>query len=184
MKRELTHKALAEAMNKRNKIEEDNSLFDEYKDKVDYTYIIKGLAPYKLNATKADSVWDDEKGDLSWDQETDAIEEFEKEIEDLLKDEAYLKDSFEEEGLDKVYPKLDAIDEYVEITFGITTIEDKNVAIEEIIADIKEYMKNIDSNIDGVSVSGVGGNEDPSYDTEPMHVTLKINGEIKTEILL
>ena len=36
MKRELTHKALAQAMNKRNKIEEDNSLFDEYKDKVDY----------------------------------------------------------------------------------------------------------------------------------------------------
>ena len=184
MKRELTHKALAQAMNKRNKIEEDNSLFDEYKDKVDYTYIIKGLAPYKLNATKADSIWHDEKGDLSWDQETDAIEEFEKEVEDLLKDEAYLKDSFEEEeGLDKVYPKLNAIDEYVEITFGITTIKDKNVAIEEIIADIKEYMKNIDSNIDGVIVSGVSGNEDPSYDTEPMYVTLKINGEIKTEIL-
>lgn len=150
--------------------------FDNYKDEVEYQYILKGVLPYKIVSINGSKP--------SEDQIIDSYEEFENNIDTLLKNEDYIKDSFEEPGLGRVYCKLDDMDENIEIIFGISTIDsEKTFTTQDLIDDVKEFMHVLDSNTDYVSVVGFGGNEDPRDDTDPVTLRIKQNGDIEVEVI-
>lgn len=148
--------------------------YEDYKDKVVYDYILVGKLPYKLEA--------DPKA--SEDQEIDAIEEIENNICNLLTNEDLTAMYFTEVALGNVYPGLVSIEDYIEIVFGVSCKDAKEpFTLEDLKYDVQEYMHCLDSNLDGVSVTGVGGNEDPADDTEPTLVFLKQNGDIIVDVL-
>lgn len=143
--------------------------FDDYKDKVKYDYIIRGKLPYILD-----------EGNI--DQQSYALMDIVKEIESLLEDEDYIKESFEEVGLGRVYPKLENEDPTIDILFGISKIDaEKELNIEDLKADVIEFMNVIDSNIDGSSQSGVSHNDPEVEDVEPCIVNLKRDKSKPTE---
>lgn len=147
--------------------------FDHYKDEVEYNYILRGKLPFKL---KADTR-------TSEDQKIEALEMIEEDIESLLTNEDYMKESFEEPGLGRVYAKLDNTEDYVEIVFGISVKDaDQTFNIEDLKADVIEFMHCLDSNVEGAHVYGVGGNDDERDDTEPTTIYLKQNGDIIVEV--
>ena len=135
--------------------------FDTYVKEVDYKFILDAKMKYHL-----------ENG--SEDQQIEAIEGFINQIENLLNNEDFLSMYFEEPGLGRVYAKLENFDEVIDIKFGISDIDcKKELKLDDLILDAKEFMANLDINLDGVSVSGIGGNLDPRDDTEPATIYLK-----------
>ncbi len=166
---------------KRKEVLEEYNPFDKYKNEVEYNFILKGIAKYKLNAISSET---DKVMELDFDQTIDAGEEIEKQIESILNDEDFLKMYFPEVGLGRVYCKLDSIDDTINIIFGISNKElEKEFSIQDLKEDVEEFFKNLDSNIEGVHVTGMSGNEDPHDDTDPAYVTLEILDDIKIEVI-
>lgn len=150
----------------------NESPFERYKDEVEYDYIISATMSIKLKGGNED-------------QKIESLSEFEEQINSLLEDEDYIKESFEEIGLGRVYCELSDIDfDVVTIKFGISLIDqEKEVKLEDLKADIKEFMKVLDSNIENfVSVSGLGGFEDPRDDYDPAMITLKALDKIELDV--
>lgn len=142
--------------------------FDDYKDKVNYNYILEAKMDYTLKGGNED-------------QQIDASEGLEKEVNKLIIDEDYNKIYFKDVELGRVYPKLEEIADTVDMTFGIV-ISDTNqkVTLQDLKEEIIEYMKNLDSNIDGVSVTGWENEEE---NVEPTTVYLKGSDKITIEVI-
>lgn len=151
-----------------------SNAFDDYKDEVIYDYILLGKMPYKLES-------DIKNYEPDFDQQSEAITQLEKQIENLLNNEDYLKDCFKKVGRGRVYAKLDKLDDELEILFGISKKEqEEEFNKEDIIEYIKLFLNDFDSDLDGVRVAGFGSeNEEDS--TEPCTIYLKRDGEVKVE---
>ena len=80
--------------------------FDDYKDKVNYDYIIEAKMKYKFKGGNEE-------------QKLDATDKIIENIEKLISDEDYNKMCFDDVELGRVYPRLDEIDDTLDITFGI-----------------------------------------------------------------
>lgn len=142
--------------------------FDDYKDKVNYDYIIEAKMKYKFKGGNEE-------------QKLDATDKIIENIEKLISDEDYNKMYFDDVELGRVYPRLDEIDDTLDMTFGICiTEESANVTLQNLKDDIEEYMFVLDSNIDGVTVYGwENGDEDVDVAT----VYLKTSRDIEINVL-
>lgn len=142
--------------------------FDYYKDKVKYDYVLKGKMKYSYD------------GGVER-QQIDASFEIEKQIEELLKDEDYNKIIFDDVELGRVYPRLDEMAEYIEITFGISLIDnEEKPTLQDLKEHVEEYMHVLDSNLNGVSVMGWYNEEE---EVEPTLVWLKGSKDIQVEVI-
>lgn len=151
---------------------DNRSPFERYKDEVEYAYIVSATMDIEL-----------EEGND--DQKLESLDEFEDQINSLLENEDYLKESFEEIGLGRVYCEVSNIDvDNVTIKFGISLKDkEKDVVLQDIKSDIVEFMKCLDSNIENnVSVCGLGGFEDPRDDYEPATIILKAKDKLKLNV--
>ena len=72
--------------------------FDDYKDKVNYDYIIEAKMKYKFKGGNEE-------------QKLDATDKIIENIEKLISDEDYNKMYFDDVELGRVYPRLDEIDD-------------------------------------------------------------------------
>ena len=159
----------------------EKSAFEKYKDEVKYDYILEGTAEYTLEGAQDE------------DQEIDAMEELEAGIQDLLNDEDYLKDVFPEIGVGRVYPELAAFDDVITIKFGISIKEQsEDFTVEDLKSDVVEFMYNLNSNVEGVRVSGIyaPGFDDETgapddYETEPttVYISQIERNDIKVTVL-
>ena len=142
--------------------------FDDYKDKVNYDYIIEAKMKYKFKGGNEE-------------QKLDATDKIIENIEKLISDEDYNKMCFDDVELGRVYPRLDEIDDTLDMTFGICiTEESANVTLQDLKDDVEEYMFVLDSNIDGVTVYG-WENEDEDVDVATVY--LKTSRDIEINVL-
>ena len=142
--------------------------FDDYKDKVNYDYIIEAKMKYKFKGGNEE-------------QKLDATDKIIENIEKLISDEDYNKICFDDVELGRVYPRLDEIDDTLDMTFGICiTEESANVTLQDLKDDVEEYMFVLDSNIDGVTVYG-WENEDEDVDVATVY--LKTSRDIEINVL-
>ena len=142
--------------------------FDDYKDKVNYDYIIEAKMKYKFKGGNEE-------------QKLDATDKIIENIEKLISDEDYNKMCFDDVELGRVYPRLDEIDDTLDMTFGICiTEESANVTLQDLKGDVEEYMFVLDSNIDGVTVYG-WENEDEDVDVATVY--LKTSRDIEINVL-
>lgn len=166
----------------------ESSPFDDYKNKVNYDYILKASLPIKFTSK--------EYGTPYQEQIEEAYPELEEQIESLLTNEDYMKEDWEDVGLGRVYAKLDDIDDSIDITFGVSIKEaEKPFTLEDLIDYAKEFMWVLDSNTDEVSIYGVtipgtidyDDNIDDSQTLEPDYIhfkpTIKSSKDVKVEVI-
>lgn len=153
-----------------------NNPFDDYKDKVDYEYIIE--AEMEIEYESDDKIYDEQKAEIS--------ENIEKGIDELVKDEDYVAESFEEPGLGRVYCRCDEVYDTIKMTFGISKIDAKEpFDVKELIEDIKEFMYCLDSNTDyesginGITIPGTYPDDDvdDSIELEPANIHFSMKGK-------
>lgn len=131
----------------------------EYKDKVDYDYEFKVILPikYKSETKFSESQKEQIAENISKGFDEDPV---------MLSDD-YLKEAFPEIGVGRVYAGLNDVYDEIEMYFGISLIDaEPSVTLEDIKEDIKEYMNNINSNLEYDSnVVGLGDDEEPAFIT-------------------
>ena len=167
---------------------EESSPFDEYKNKVDYEYVIEATLPIKFTSSEYDEPYPE--------QLEEAYEDIEEQLEALLTDEDYMKMDWEDVGLGRVYGKLvDFDDSQIVMQFGVSSKEaDKPFTTQDLIDYAKEFMWVLNSNTDGVSISGVtipgtipDDNIDDSESLEPDYIhfepTIKSSDEVKVKVI-
>lgn len=166
----LTHKELVEAMNRRNKIQEDIT---------DYDIIVEGTIEYKVVGLE-DSPTPDEE------QIQDGEEKIFKQLDDLANDRDYIDDTFEQDGVAKGQAHIEFSDQEIDnnkiyckvnvSTKGATT----DIKAQDIADSLAQILKDLDANTEIESVTGWSNDEE---DVESTYVKLKLIGEPETKIL-
>lgn len=166
----LTHKELVEAMNRRNKIQEDIT---------DYDIIVEGTIEYKVVGLE-DSPTPDEE------QIQDGEEKIFKQLDDLANDRDYIDDTFEQDGVAKGQVHIEFSDQEIDnnkiyckvnvSTKGATT----DIKAQDIADSLAQILKDLDANTEIESVTGWSNDEE---DVESTYVKLKLIGEPETKIL-
>lgn len=166
----------------------ESSPFDDYKDKVNYDYILKASLPIKFTSSEYDTPYEE--------QIEEALPELEEQIESLLTNEDYMKEDWEDVGLGRVYAKLENFDDdSIDIIFGVSSKEAENpFTTKDLIDYAKEFMWVLDGNTDSVSIIGVtipgtssDDNIDDSESLEPDLIHFKANvkssKDVKVEVI-
>lgn len=152
----------------------------DYRNKVDYDYVFKVNFPIKIKSIFEDWPTAHES------QIEDACEKFDEQIEDLISDEDYNKEIFEDLGLGRVYPGVNYVSpDEIEMYFGISLIdaEKDNISVEDLEESIKEYVYLLDSNTD--NSADVSGWRSEDEEVEPTSLFFKgpKKEDVKIELL-
>lgn len=168
-------------MNKKNKIQETvESLFDQYKDKVDYDVIIEGTIKYKIQG-------EEDEPTPNEDQLIEGEEQIFKQIDLLLTNEDYLYECFKDTGIarGRIYGEFsdkDINEDKLYFKFGISKQDaEKELDIKDIQYYFEYFLKELGSDIESEAVTGLETYDNDSY--EPTWVELKIIGNPEVTIL-
>lgn len=167
-------------MEEKNIIQESNdSPFKRYQNEVQYDIVLEGTIAYKIKAIEG-------KSSPNEDQVEEAEMDILKQIENLMEDEDYFHEIFKETGisLGRVYPLF--LDEYYgeELGFrlGISKIDaSKELDVDEIKDYFEMFLKDIDSDLEGVSV--VGRYDEHNEEIPPTYVSLYTVGEPSIKVV-
>lgn len=161
------------------KIEESQSPFDQYKDKVDYDLILQGT--FKFDIVGTDDEVTPAEDQIIW-----GTEDIFKYIDNLMSNEDYLYDWFKETGIarGRIYPEFS--DELINedkllFKFGISKLDaEKQLDSKDIQEQFEYWLENMADDVEWQTEAGWSNEEE---DVEVTSVMLKRTSEPEVKVL-